>query len=85
MLSLDCGTMNLVKGEIDDLTNSPAFTSERNVFLQTVSSSESEETLKDNNWSYCRYENNYYILGEDAIKLKNLLTDRKSTRLNSSH
>ncbi len=71
--SLDCGTMFLVKGEID-ITDEPAFTKERNCFLLAAATDDTEETLKENNWSYAKYEDKHYILGEDAIKLKNLLT-----------
>lgn len=71
--SLDVGTAFLVKGEID-VTEEPAFTKERNCFLQAAATDDTEETLKENNWSYAKYEDKHYILGEDAIKLKNLLT-----------
>ena len=71
--SLDCGTAFLVKGEID-ITDEPAFTRERNCFLEAAATDDTEETLKENNWSYAKYEDKHYILGEDAIKLKNLLT-----------
>ncbi len=72
--SLDCGTMFLVKGEIDDLSNGVAFTSERNAFLQVASNDDTIDILKDEKWSYAKYQDNYYILGEDALKLKNMLT-----------
>jgi len=71
--SLDCGTAFLVKGEID-ITDEPAFTRERNCFLLAAATDDTEETLQENNWSYAKYEDKHYILGEDAIKLKNLLT-----------
>ncbi len=66
--------MFLVKGEIDPIMDGPTFTVERNVFLQAATTSDTEETLKENNWSYARYGDEYYLLGEDAIRLKNLLT-----------
>lgn len=73
--SLDVGTMFLVKGELDPMIgNEPVFTRERNCFLQAASTDDTETTLKENNWSYAKYEDKFYILGEDAIKLKNLLT-----------
>ncbi len=74
MKSLDCGTMFLVKGELDPATNEPVFTRERNCFLQAAETEDTEETLKENNWSYVRHGEKFYIVGEDAIKLKNLLT-----------
>ena len=74
MKSLDCGTMFLVKGELDVATDEPEFSVERNCFLQAAATDDTEETLKENNWAYAKHENNHYILGEDAIKLKNLLT-----------
>ncbi len=74
MKSLDCGTMFLVKGELDVAMDEPEFTVERNCFLQSATTEDTEDTLTENNWAYAKHGNNYYILGEDAIKLKNLLT-----------
>ena len=74
MISLDCGTMFCVKGELDVATDEPTFTSERNCFLKAASTDDTEDTLKENNWSYVAHDEDFYILGEDAIKLKNLLT-----------
>lgn len=73
-LSLDCGTMFLVKGELDVGTEEPEFTVERNCFLQLATTEDTEDTLTENNWTYAKHGKDYYILGEDAIKLKNLLT-----------
>jgi hypothetical protein len=73
-LSLDVGTMFLVKGELDVGTDEPEFTVERNCFLQSATTEDTEDTLTENNWAYAKYGTDYYILGEDAIKLKNLLT-----------
>lgn len=70
----DVGTMFLCKSEWDSVANEAVFTSQRNCFLQANSGSDTEDTLKENNWSYAKHEDSYYILGEDAIKLKNLLT-----------
>lgn len=72
--SCDVGTMFLVKGEIGIASDEPEFTTERNCFLQAATSEDTEDTLKENNWSYAKHDNEYYILGEDAIRLKNLLT-----------
>jgi len=74
MKSLDVGTMFLVKGEEDELVDNINFTVARNVFLQASTTEDTEDTLRENNWSYVKHLDNYYILGEDAIKLKNLLT-----------
>lgn len=71
---LDCGTMFLVKSTTDDIAGGTSFFVERNCFLQVNTDSDTEETLKENNWTYAKHDGNYYILGEDAIKLKNLLT-----------
>lgn len=75
---LDCGTMFLVKGEVDEIAGGSAFTVERNVFLKAATTDDTEETLKENNWTYAHHEDAFYILGEDAIKLKNLLTVKAS-------
>lgn len=72
--SLDIGTMFLVKGEMDELVSQPSFTVERNAFLKASSGDDTEDTLKENEWSYIKHKDEFYILGEDAIRLKNLLT-----------
>lgn len=74
MLSLDLGTMFCVKGALDIATDEPEFTVERNCFLQAATTEDTQDTLTENNWAYAKHGDNYYILGEDAIKLKNLLT-----------
>lgn len=73
MKSLDIGTAFLVKGELD-IAGQPTFTVERNAFLEASATSDTEDTLKENNWAYAKHGNQFFILGEDAIKLKNLLT-----------
>lgn len=77
--AIDVGTMFLVKSEIGK-NKKVTFTSERNCFLQAVTTDDTEQTLKDNNWSYVKHENKFYILGEDAIKLRNLLTIKSSEK-----
>lgn len=77
--SIDIGTMFLVKGEVDDIAGGINYTVERNVFLKAATTDDTEETLKENNWAYARHEDDFYILGEDAIKLKNLLTIKSSS------
>lgn len=72
--SLDLGTAFLVKGEMDTVSEGPVFTVQRNCFLQPTATDDTEQTLKENKWSYIKHNNNFYILGEDAIKLKNLYT-----------
>ncbi|MCK5850573.1 MAG: hypothetical protein KAH23_06620, partial [Kiritimatiellae bacterium] len=74
MKSIDIGTMFLVKGEIGELVGEPSFTVERNAFLKAASGVDTEDTLKENGWSYIKYNDEFYLLGEDALKLKNLLT-----------
>lgn len=72
--SVDIGTMFLVKGELDIASDDPEFTVERNCFLKAASTDDTEDTLRENNWTYAKQGDDFYILGEDAIKLKNLLT-----------
>ncbi len=79
-IGLDIGTMFLVKGEVDEVVGSGStYTIQRNVFLRANTTDDTEETLKENNWSYARHEDKYYIIGEDAINLKNLLTIKTSS------
>lgn len=77
-LGLDIGTMFLVKSAPDDIADGVVCTVQRNCFLKASTDSDTEETLSENNWSYAKHEDNYYILGEDAIKLKNLLSVKSS-------
>ena len=72
--SCDLGTMFIIKGELDVVTDEPEFTVERNCFLQAATTEDTQDTLTENNWAYAKHADNYYILGEDAIRLKNLLT-----------
>lgn len=78
---IDVGTMFLVKGEVDVIAGGTSFTVERNVFLKAATTDDTEQTLKENNWAYAKLDGDFYILGEDAIKLKTLLTI-KSTEEN---
>ncbi len=73
-MGLDIGTMFLVRSEEDDLVGGVNFTVERNAFLQASTTDDTEETLRENKWAYAKHVDDYYILGEDALKLKNLLT-----------
>lgn len=77
MLGLDLGTMFLVRASIDEATDETVFTPQRNCFLE-VNSDDAEDTLKSNNWTYAKHGDKYYVLGEDALKLKNLLTVKSS-------
>lgn len=72
-VGVDIGTMFLVKAQMDEVVGGASFISERNAFLQANTNVDTEDTLKENNWSYARHGDNFYILGEDAIRLKTLL------------
>lgn len=78
-VGFDCGTMFLVKSEVDEIEGEVGFSVERNVFLKAATTDDTESTLKENKWSYAKYEDEFYILGEDAIKLKNLLNVKTTT------
>ncbi len=73
-IGLDCGTMWLVKSSVDQIAKGTLYSIERNCFLELADTPDTEEMLKENNWSYAKHEGKYYILGDDAIKLKNMLT-----------
>ena len=72
-LGFDCGTMFLCKAEMDESLN-VIFSPERNAFLEVSADSDTEGTLTENHWHYAKHDGKYYIIGEDSIKLKNLLT-----------
>lgn len=69
----DAGTMFCVKSELNS-DGQMEFSIQRNCFLQVASSDDTEDVLRENKWSYAKSGDSFYILGEDAIKLKNLLT-----------
>ena len=71
MKSLDPGTMNVVKGEIDELDdNGVSFEIERNVFAEVRETlDDPEEVLKNNNYSYIKYKDQFYVVGEDVFKV----------------
>ena len=50
-LSLDAGTMFLVKGALDVATEEPEFTVERNCFLQLATTEDTKDTLTENSWA----------------------------------
>lgn len=77
--SLDIGTMFLVMGKGDEIAGGTSFVVQRNCFLQANTTADTEEILKENDWTYARHDDSYFILGEDAIKLKNLLTVRATS------
>lgn len=70
---LDIGTAFLVKSEIDKVSDEPGFVVERNCFLEPETTNDTEQALKENNWSYVKHKDKFYILGEDALTLKNLI------------
>ena len=70
---LDIGTMFIVKAEHDS-DGQLEFSIQRNCFLQAATSDDTEDILREQKWSFAKVNDDFYILGEDAIKLKNLLT-----------
>jgi len=69
-VSIDPGTMWIVKGEIDSIDDSVSFERERNVFAEVRDTLENpEEILKDNEYSYLKYKNHFYVIGEDVFKV----------------
>jgi len=74
MKACDVGTMWLVKGEIDEIDDSGvSFQMERNVFAEVQKSLEDpDEVLKENNYTYIKYKNRYYVVGEDVFKVHDI-------------
>lgn len=79
--SLDIGTAFLVKGEIDSLDDSGvSFEVERNVFAEVRQTlDDPEEVLKNNNYSYVKYKDNFYVVGEDVYKVHEIESLFKKT------
>jgi len=72
-IGLDVGTAFLVKSKLSD-EGDTEFTQERNCFLQAASTVDTEEFLRENDWSFVQQDGDYYVVGEDAIRLKNTLS-----------
>ena len=79
MIAVDCGTMFFCKSEIDD-DNNISFTLERNIFAEVQKSLEDpEDVLRDNNYSYIKYKDSYYVVGEDVFKVHDIESLFKSS------
>ncbi len=52
----------------------------RNAFVELPQSEDSEEVLKRNGWQYVRDGNNYYVIGEDALRVANIFPGKVEVR-----
>lgn len=52
----------------------------RNAFVEMFSSEDIEETLKKNGWNYIKDDDDFYIVGEDAIKVARMFPGKVEVR-----
>ncbi len=52
----------------------------RNAFVEMFSSEDIEETLKRNGWNYIKDEDNFYVVGEDAVKVARMFPGKVEIR-----
>ena len=60
--------------------NSIKLQSIRNAFVEMFAAEDIEETLKRNNWSYIKDDENFYVVGEDAIKVARMFPGKVEIR-----
>ena len=70
-VSVDCGTMFFQTAEQID-SKEIKFNTIRNSFVQVEATDDIEDVLKQNSWQYIRDDNDYFILGEDSLKVAKL-------------
>jgi len=52
----------------------------RNAFVELPKTDDVEEALKSNNWQYIRNGDNYYVVGDDCIKVANIFPGKVEVR-----
>lgn len=73
-VAIDLGTMHFVKASIDDVDDSGvSFEIERNVFAEVRETLENpEQILKENNYSYVKIKDKFYVIGNDVYKIHDI-------------
>lgn len=77
-IGVDPGTMFFQVAEADG--GSVRVKNTRNAFVELPTTDDVEETLKTNGWQYIRDGNNYYVVGDDCIKVANIFPGKVEVR-----
>jgi len=78
VLGVDLGTMFFQVAEMDGSLVKVKNT--RNAFVELPKSDDVEEALKSNNWQYIKDGDNYYVVGDDCIKVANIFPGKVEVR-----
>ena len=77
-LGVDPGTMFF---QVAELVNGQVVVKNtRNAFVELPKTDDVEEALKSNNWQYIRDGDNYYVVGDDCIKVANIFPGKVEVR-----
>lgn len=87
MNGLDLGTMNIVAAFPDKVDDTEiVFSSERNMFAECRQNMEDpEQILEDNKYAYVKYDGNFYVIGEDCLKISEIENLFKKTGSQTSY
>jgi hypothetical protein len=77
-ISCDPGTMFFQVAEMTD--GGIKVRNTRNAFVELPKSDDVEETLKSNGWQYVKDGDNYYVVGDDCIKVANIFPGKVEIR-----
>ena len=75
----DFGTMFFQTAEIKD-KNEIEYTCTRNAFVEIKETDDIEDILKQNNWKYIKDNGQYFVIGEDALKVAKMFPGKVELR-----
>jgi hypothetical protein len=77
--SLDPGTMFLQTAELQE-DGSVSLKSIRNAFVEVQATEDIEDILKQNSWHYVKDGDQYFVIGEDALKVARMFPNKVTLR-----
>jgi len=77
-IAVDVGTMFFQVAEL--VNGQTVVKNTRNAFVELPTTDDVEETLKTNGWQYIKDGNNYYVVGDDCIKVANIFPGKVEVR-----
>jgi hypothetical protein len=77
-IGVDPGTMFFQVAEMAD--GAIKVRNTRNAFVELPKNDDIEDTLKSNGWQYVRDGDNYYVVGDDCIKVANIFPGKVEIR-----
>jgi len=79
-VGLDPGTMFFQSAEKKDGQEGLSFISVRNAFVELADSEGVDDILLRNEWQYIKDDNVYYVIGDDAMQVANILPGKVEVR-----